>query len=214
MATRSSVWLLVPAVLLVPALSLGGCSGGDSDEAGAQPAAASGVGAAPAAGPAADPAAAPAANPGAPAAPAEAPAAAPAAQPAAAAPATVLASSETNWGGVVAEVTEFRRKGNTLTAKVRLRNTGQEQATVEVRFDEVYLMDAANARKYEALRDERGTYIASLRSGFGDRWYEYIEPGEQNLIWVKFPAPPPEVTAVPLQVPQVPPFEDLPIQDH
>ena len=79
---------------------------------------------------------------------------------------TVIASQDTNWPGIVAEVTELSRKGNTLTAKVRLRNGGPDKQQAEVQYEEVYLMDAANAKKYEVLRDEKGTYIAALRSGW------------------------------------------------
>src|SRR6059058_123384 len=68
------------------------------------------------------------------AAPAPAPAPAPtpvtsaAAAPAPGTPsAGALASQETNWNGIMAEVTEFRRKGNTLTAKVRLTNHGSQE---------------------------------------------------------------------------------------
>ncbi len=135
----------------------------------------------------------------------------PAAAPAAAG--TVLASQETNWQGVVAEVTEFRRKGNTLTAKVRLRNQGSEKVPAEVIYKEVYLMDLGAGKKYQALQDEKGAYIADLRSGWNDRWYGDLEPGQSHTMWVKFPAPPAEVKSVTLQVPGVPPFEDLAIQD-
>jgi hypothetical protein len=64
----------------------------------------------------------------------------PGAAPAAGAPAAaavVLATQETNWAGIVAEVTEFRRRGNTLTAKVRYRNTAGANATPEVKFEDV-----------------------------------------------------------------------------
>jgi hypothetical protein len=140
-----------------------------------------------------------------------APAAAPASAPAAAG--TVLASQETNWQGVVAEVTEFRRKGNTLTAKVRLRNQGSEKVQPEVIYKEVYLMDLGAGKKYQVLQDEKGAYIAALKSGWNDRWYDELAPGESYTMWVKFPAPPAEVKSVTLQVPGVPPFEDLAIQD-
>jgi len=135
----------------------------------------------------------------------------PAAAPAAAG--TVLASQETNWQGVVAEVTEFRRKGNTLTAKVRLRNQGSEKVPAEVIYKEVYLMDLGAGKKYQVLQDEKGAYIAGLKSGWNDRWYGDLEPGQSHTMWVKFPAPPAEVKSVTLQVPGVPPFEDLAIQD-
>lgn len=140
----------------------------------------------------------------------------PAPSAAAAAPAggeTVLASQETNWKGIVAEVTEFRRKGNTLTAKVRFRNQGGVQAQPDIHYDEVYVMDLAAGKKYKVLEDEAGAYIAALRQNWKDRWYEDIDAGQSRLIWMKFPAPPADVKSVTLQVPGVPPFEDLPIQD-
>ena len=137
----------------------------------------------------------------------------PASEPAPAASGAVLASQETNWQGVVAEVTEFRRKGNTLTAKVRLRNQGAAEAKAEVIYKEVYLMDLGAGKKYQVLQDEKGAYIAGLRSGWNDRWYGDLAPGESYTLWVKFPAPPAEVKSVTLQVPGVPPFEDLAIQD-
>jgi hypothetical protein len=203
--------VLLPWVtfLMLPALLVAGCAKRETAE---QPAPAGGLGAgAGTSGDGAYPAATPAAPAG---APAEAPAAAPAAPPAApAAAGTVIASQETNWQGVVADVTELRRKGNTLTAKVRLRNGSPDQQEVSVKFDEVYLMDAPNAKKYEVLRDEKGTYIAAVRSNWTDRWYDTLDPQQSYLLWIKFPAPPAEVRTITLQLPNTPPFEDLPIQD-
>ncbi|HWN44976.1 MAG TPA: hypothetical protein VNW71_22320, partial [Thermoanaerobaculia bacterium] len=102
---------------------------------------------------------------------------------------------------------------NTLTAKVRLRNQGSEKVPAEVIYKEVYLMDLGAGKKYQVLQDEKGAYIAGLKSGWNDRWYGDLEPGQSHTMWVKFPAPPAEVKSVTLQVPGVPPFEDLAIQD-
>ena len=135
------------------------------------------------------------------------------ASPAAAAPAGALASQQTNWPGIVADVTEFRRKGSTLTARVVLRNQAGADAEPDIHYGEVYVMDAAAGKKYEPLKDEKGTYIAALRSGYSDRWYQRLAPGATYTIWVKFPAPPPDVKTVTLQLPGMPPFEDLAIQD-
>jgi hypothetical protein len=184
--------------------------------------------AAPAPAPAATPPAAPAATQAAPAAtapaatapaaaapaasaPAAAAPAAPAAQ--APAPAAAIATQTTNWKGVVADVTEFRRKGSTLTARLVLRNQGSTEAQPDFHFTEVYVMDAGGGKKYEVLKDEKGSYIASLRQGYNNRWFDRIAPGESFTVWMKFPAPPPEVKSVTLQVPGIPPFEDVPIQD-
>jgi hypothetical protein len=129
------------------------------------------------------------------------------------APAAALASQQTNWPGVAADVTEFRRKGSTLTAKVVLRNQGNVESEPRIVYDELYVMDLGAGKKYEVLKDEKGNYIAALRSGYHDQWFQKLKPGETYTIWMKFPAPPPDVKTVTLQIPGVPPFEDLAIQD-
>lgn len=162
-------------------------------------------------------------------APAAPPRAAAAASPAAAAPLTTLApvpgsvaavagapalgTQEGKWAGTTFDVVEFRRRGNTLTAKIRISNRGAENAEPDIHLNEAYLMDAAAGKKYEVLKDEKSEYIASLRTGWRDRWYETVKPGQATTIWMKFPAPPAEVKAVTLTVPGVPPFEELAIQD-
>jgi hypothetical protein len=154
--------------------------------------------------------AAPVTSTAAPVAPASAPPAATATAPAAAA---ALASQRTNWPGIVADVTEFRRKGSTLTARVVLRNQGNVDSEPDVHYNESYVMDAGAGKKYEVLKDEQGNYIAALRTGYRDRWHQSLPPGGTYTIWMKFPAPPPDVKAVTLQISGVPPFEDLAIQD-
>lgn len=139
-------------------------------------------------------------------------AAAPTSTPVAPAGASI-ASQETNWQGVVADITEFRRKGNTLTAKVRLTNRGSENANAAVKYGEVYLMDTAAGKKYEVLKDEKDNYIAYLTSGWSYQWYDSMKPNETITLWMKFPAPPVEVRAISLQLPGMAPFEDVPIQD-
>jgi hypothetical protein len=131
----------------------------------------------------------------------------------AAAPAAPVATQTSNWPGVVADVMEFRRKGSTLSVRVVLRNQGNVESQPDITYNEVYVMDLGAGKKYEVLKDEKGTYIAALRSGYGNRWFQSLAPGASYTIWMKFPAPPPEVKSVTLQLPGMPPFEDLPIQD-
>ena len=70
-------------------------------------------------------------------------------------PPPIIATQETNISGVVADVTEFRRKGNTLTAKVRFRNTGTAKAEISFEYTATYLLDTEAGKKYEVLKDER-----------------------------------------------------------
>lgn len=147
------------------------------------------------------------------AAPVQQPAASASAASAPVASAPVAGAQETNWKGITAAITEFRRKGNTLTAKIRLTNTGSTASEPDIHYNENYLIDTAAGKKYEVLKDEKSTYIAGLRSGWSNRWYENIPPGESRVIWMKFPAPPPEVKTITLQIQGIPPFEDVAIQD-
>ena len=124
-----------------------------------------------------------------------------------------LASQETNWQGVTAEVSEFRRKGNTLTAKVRLVNKRAERKDPEIHWKDVALIDTAGGKKYEVLKEEKGTFLASTQQGWNDRWHEWIDGNSAQTVWMKFPAPPPEVKSITLQLPNTPPFDDLTIQD-
>jgi hypothetical protein len=203
---RSKGFLLALTVLLA---SAAGCQ---SREPETQPAPANAATPSTAAAPAATSAPAPAAAPPpATAAPQTAPATSAAAP--APAPAAALASQQTNWPGIVADVTEFRRKGSTLTAKVVLRNQGNAESEPRIVYDELYVMDLGAGKKYEVLKDEKGNYIAALRSGYHDQWFQKLKPGETYTIWVKLPAPPPDVKTVTLQIPGMPPFEDLAIQD-
>lgn len=199
---RLEGFLLALTVLLA---STAGCQSREPEPQPAPANSATPSTAAPATSAAPAPAAAP---PPATAAPQAASAAAPAPAPAAA-----LASQQTNWPGVVADVTEFRRKGSTLTAKVVLRNQGNVDSQPDIHYNELYVMDLGAGKKYEVLKDEKGNYIAALHSGYRDQWYQRLQPGETYTIWMKFPAPPPDVKTVTLQIPGVPPFEDLAIQD-
>lgn len=96
---------------------------------------------------------------------------------------------------------------------MRFVNTGSQEPEVEVHYSQVYLIDTAAGKKYEALRDEKGEYIAALSTSWHDRWYQHVKAGAPATIWVKFPAPPPDVKAITLNIPKTPPFEDVPIQD-
>ena len=55
---------------------------------------------------------------------------------------TALATQEGKWAGTTFDVVEFRRRGNTLTAKIRISNRGAENAEPDIHLNEAYLMDS------------------------------------------------------------------------
>jgi hypothetical protein len=129
-----------------------------------------------------------------------------------AAPGAAQQSQETKWPGVMAEVIEFRRKGNALTAKIRFSNRGTKRAEPDFYYSETYILDPAN-KKYEVIKDDEGRYLAALHSGYSNRWYDYVEPGSNQTVWMRFSAPPAAVKTASLQIPGMEPFEDLWIQN-
>ena len=59
-------------------------------------------------------------------------------------------------------------------------------------------------------KDYRGQAYLIVRA---DGSVRSLKPGESYVLWMKFPAPPAETKAITLQLPNMPPFEDLNIQD-
>lgn len=127
-------------------------------------------------------------------------------------PQAPLASQPTNWQGVTADITEFKRKGNTLTVRTRLHNDGGKEAFVTLKYDKCFLLDADAGKKYQVLKDDAGAAIAQVNSG-NDEWHESVKPGQTQIIWMKFPAPPATVKSISLSIDNTPPFDDLAIQD-
>ncbi len=126
----------------------------------------------------------------------------------------VIQSQDTNWSGVVGEITQVKRKDGVLTLKMRLRNNGSKKPGDWLTggyntYDNFYL--TAGDKKYFVLRDTEGKPLAT-DDGDGYVGAE-IAKDETFTWWAKFPAPPADVTSVTFYTPIAPPFEDLPITD-
>jgi hypothetical protein len=142
---------------------------------------------------------------------------APASQPPAAGPApapsppairpTVLASQEFNSDPTLkCDVLEVKRvSGNALLVRWRLSKvaaTGRPYHAFE--WDDTYFIDPVENKKYFGLRDSAGTWIAQGRNMTYDS-------GDQQAMWIKFPAPPATSNKIMFVFPGFPPFEDLPV---
>jgi hypothetical protein len=126
-----------------------------------------------------------------------------------------LATRDLDVDGVVAEVIESVRKDNVLTVRVRFRNTGDEEARIDLlrqagNYDVNYII--AGDTKYNVMRDQKKNVIASPMDGGG--WVSgTIKPKGKWFWWAKFPAPPPDQTSYTLYLNVGPPIEDVPIID-
>ena len=123
-----------------------------------------------------------------------------------------LAGQETEWPGVVVQLTEFARKGKNLNAKLRFTNNGSQKARPDFYYRDTYVVDQDN-KKYAVVKDEKGGYLGSVSSGYNYWWGEDIEPGASRSVWMRFEAPPAGVKTMTLQVGTMDPFEDVAIQN-
>lgn len=134
---------------------------------------------------------------------------------AAQAPAALSEAQEINGApGVVAEVVQCRREAGVLSIRMRLRNTGDNQATVRLingrNYDQYYV--TAGSKKYFVLRDNEKTPLATPSDGFGNAGAD-IPKGGSYVFYAKYPAPPAEVKKVSYYTPITPPFEDVQISE-
>jgi hypothetical protein len=122
---------------------------------------------------------------------------------------SAIQSQETNFPGVIAELTQCKRKGGVLTVKVRVVNNSPKAVRMYWRDPKknAYLMDEANGKKYFLLKDAKGEYIYSGDPGT-------IGSQSRRFSWFKFPAPPEEVKKISIALPDCMIFEDIPIQDN
>jgi hypothetical protein len=125
---------------------------------------------------------------------------------------SVIQTQDTNVAGVVAELIECKAKEGVLSIKVRLRNSGNEKAKVQIisgrDFEKYYV--TAGSKKYFVLRDSEGVPLAPAADGFGGLGVQ-IEKGGSWMWWAKYPAPPDSETKVNYITPFGAPFEDVPI---
>ncbi len=66
----------------------------------------------------------------------------------------------------------------------------------------VYVTDPAENKKYSGLKDSEGSWLAQ-----GDS--KQYAPGDRQVMWMKFPAPPVTSARISFVFPGFPPFEDL-----
>jgi hypothetical protein len=130
---------------------------------------------------------------------------------------TALASQEFNEDpDLRCDVLEVKRlSGGALLLKWRLsRPVGGSQAGLSAApaakiyhtwsWNDVYVTDPAENKKYSGLKDSAGSWLAQ-----GDT--KNYAPGERQVMWMKFPAPPETSTRISFVFTGFPPFEDLPV---
>jgi hypothetical protein len=117
------------------------------------------------------------------------------------------------------DITELKRtSGGTVNLKLVLSNNSDKELNVyggwmgdnQVSKDSyrdisgIHLLDPANKKKYFVVTDSERSCVCSKN-------IEDLKPGQKVNLWAKFPAPPPEVTKVTIEIPHFQPMDDVPI---
>ncbi len=137
------------------------------------------------------------------------------------APAALSEAQEINGApGVVAEIVQCKRDAGVLSIRMRLRNTGSEDASITLvgsgNYDQYYV--TAGSKKYFILRDTEKVPLASpINHRAGEPAFAGVVanlPKGGSYTWyAKYPAPPVDVKKINYYTPITVPFEDVPIND-
>ncbi len=105
-------------------------------------------------------------------------------------------------------------KGEVLTFQVIFKNTSSKKRQYAFYFKDVYYTDAKSKKKYYALRDTRGLYIAgpAYDHNEGGSFNVWIEPQAKAIFWIKFPAPGKDTKSIDLYIPWALPIEDVKLE--
>ncbi|HLJ73071.1 MAG TPA: hypothetical protein VKU62_00700 [Thermoanaerobaculia bacterium] len=134
------------------------------------------------------------------------------------APATgAIASTDGEKPGMHIDVTELKRaSGGTVNLKFVLTNATSEKPSFWEFLHEkdtsndsydvsgVHLVDPVNKKKYFVVVDTEKKCLCSGK-------LEHMDPNSKMNLWAKFPAPPPDVQKVTIEIPHFQPMDDVPI---
>ena len=127
-----------------------------------------------------------------------------------------IATADGEAPGMTLEVRELKVSNGTVMLKFTVHNDGSKVFDPDTLVDKaldkpdyhsvsgVYLIDAANKKKYLAVYDTSGQCICSRES-------HNIEPKSSANLWAKFPAPPDSVAKIGVVVPHFSPMDDVPL---
>ena len=105
-----------------------------------------------------------------------------------------------------------------LTVVIRYNNTSGAEMRESYPIEEVYYIDPGENKKYHVLKDENGKWIANPVSNHGRigvvgrDWDMKIKADAKAVVWFKFPEPASGANTINLVIPNLTPFDGLPIK--
>jgi len=104
------------------------------------------------------------------------------------------APRETDLAGVTADVAFLRQYNGVLHLGIVLHNSGSANArsSQAIDYSQIVIIDAKANKKYFALKDANGHFLAGPISDWngGGRWYPTLASGSDTIVWALFDAVP------------------------
>jgi hypothetical protein len=97
--------------------------------------------------------------------------------------------------------------GDVLTVQLTYTGKGGVQ---RIKPEQVSVIDDATAQQLSLLKDNKGAWLASPLDGDGDEIAINLWESPA-VVWFKFPAPPPTSKTVSINIPEVAPFDGVPV---
>lgn len=111
--------------------------------------------------------------------------------------------------GIGLELTSVQRTADTIMVRFKYISARDKPTRIDneagQQVSDMYYVDAKNKKRYPIIKDTEGKPLSS------NLVYLEVGAGETKAGWAKFPAPPPDVTAISVYIPGAPPFENVPI---
>ncbi|NZA28383.1 hypothetical protein H0E84_18565 [Luteimonas sp. SJ-92] len=105
-----------------------------------------------------------------------------------------------------------RVTGNLVTVELAYRAPSDRALSTIVRLGDVSLIDDATTQRYEVVQDASGRYMAQPLSTSGNAVVLSLSAGDTAQVSFRFPAPPASSPTVSISIPEVGPFDGVPVQ--
>lgn len=136
---------------------------------------------------------------------------APAVSPAPPAPAVL--DSQSGPEGTTWDLTKVAVVGDIMTVQFNVKPApGRSIFVTGLKIDQVAVIDDATAQRYSVLKDETGRPLATPLQSSGETLRLSSTSEQPVVVWLKFPALPPEAKSISITIPEVGPFDGIAIQ--
>jgi hypothetical protein len=121
------------------------------------------------------------------------------------------AQSHNTLDGVEVSLLKVDVRNNIVTLRFSVKNTGSSKQTWQFNYENCYIVDETNQKKYFPLKDSDGLYIAGpfYDNNNGGRFWFDLQPNGTKGIWIKFPEPTDAPETISVFLPGVSPFEEV-----